>query len=42
MTMRYTGGGHKQRYRIIDLNVQEGSATVKSIEYDQIILLSHC
>jgi large subunit ribosomal protein L2 len=35
MTMRYTGGGHKQRYRIIVSNVQRrNSATVKSIEYD--------
>jgi large subunit ribosomal protein L2 len=36
MTMRYTGGGHKQRYRIIDFKrTKEGiPATVKSIEYD--------
>ena len=36
MTMRYTGGGHKQRYRIIDFKkAKEGiPATVKSIEYD--------
>jgi large subunit ribosomal protein L2 len=36
MTMRYTGGGHKQRYRIIDFKrTKEGIfATVKSIEYD--------
>ena len=36
MTMRYTGGGHKQRYRIIDFKrSKEGiPATVKSIEYD--------
>lgn len=36
MTMRYIGGGHKKRYRIIDFkrdkeNIQ---ATVKTIEYD--------
>jgi large subunit ribosomal protein L2 len=32
MTMRY-GGGHKQRYRIIDFKrTKEGIPTVKSIE----------
>jgi large subunit ribosomal protein L2 len=36
MTMRYKGGGHKRRYRIIDFkrNKTDMSATVKSIEYD--------
>jgi len=36
MTMRYLGGGHKQRYRIIDFKRdKEGiEGTVKSIEYD--------
>ena len=36
MTMRYTGGGHKQRYRIIDFKRdKEGvPAKVKTIEYD--------
>ncbi len=36
MTMRYMGGGHKQKYRIIDFKRdKEGvTATVKSIEYD--------
>ena len=36
MTMRYIGGGHKQRYRIIDFkrNKHGVPATVKSIEYD--------
>jgi large subunit ribosomal protein L2 len=36
MTMRYMGGGHKKRYRIIDfLRNKDGmEATVKSIEYD--------
>ena len=36
MTMRYLGGGHKQKYRIIDFKRdKEGvPATVKSIEYD--------
>ncbi len=36
MTMRYLGGGHKKRYRIIDFKRdKEGiPATVKSIEYD--------
>lgn len=36
MTMRYTGGGHKQRYRMIDFKrTKDGiPATVKSIEYD--------
>lgn len=36
MTMRYTGGGHKQAYRIIDFkrNKFDIPATVASIEYD--------
>lgn len=36
MTMRYIGGGHKKRYRMIDfLRNKDGmAATVKSIEYD--------
>jgi large subunit ribosomal protein L2 len=36
MTMRYMGGGHKKRYRIIDFmrNKDGMEATVKSIEYD--------
>jgi large subunit ribosomal protein L2 len=35
MTMRYIGGGHKKRYRIIDFKRdREGIATVKTIEYD--------
>jgi large subunit ribosomal protein L2 len=36
MTMRYTGGGHKRKYRIIDFkrNKPEVPATVLSIEYD--------
>jgi large subunit ribosomal protein L2 len=36
MTMRYTGGGHKQKYRTIDFkrNKDNIPATVKSIEYD--------
>lgn len=36
MTMRYIGGGHKQKYRIIDFkrDKQGVPATVKSIEYD--------
>ena len=36
MTMRYMGGGHKQRYRIIDFKRdKEGvPAVVKSVEYD--------
>ena len=36
MTMRYKGGGHKRRYRIIDFKrTKEGvPATVASIEYD--------
>jgi len=36
MTMRYIGGGHKRRYRIIDfLRDKDGmAATVRSIEYD--------
>ena len=36
MTMRYTGGGHKRMYRVIDfLRDKDGiNATVKSIEYD--------
>ncbi len=36
MTMRYIGGGHKQRYREIDLKRDKHGipATVKTIEYD--------
>ena len=36
MTMRYRGGGHKRRYRIIDFkrDKQDIKAEVKSIEYD--------
>jgi len=36
MTMRYIGGGHKKRYRIIDFkrNKADVPATVKTIEYD--------
>jgi large subunit ribosomal protein L2 len=36
LTMRYRGGGHKRRYRIIDFkrNKDGVPATVKSIEYD--------
>lgn len=36
MTMRYIGGGHKQKYRVIDFKRdKEGiPATVKSVEYD--------
>jgi large subunit ribosomal protein L2 len=36
MTMRYTGGGHKRTYRIVDFKRAKHGvpATVKSIEYD--------
>jgi len=36
MTMRYLGGGHKQKYRVIDFKRNKDGipATVKSIEYD--------
>ncbi|MBR6017317.1 MAG: 50S ribosomal protein L2 [Paludibacteraceae bacterium] len=36
MTMRYIGGGHKQKYRVIDFkrNKDGVPATVKTIEYD--------
>ncbi len=36
MTVRYIGGGHKQRYRFIDFKRRKDGipATVKSIEYD--------
>lgn len=36
MTMRYTGGGHKRRYRVIDFlrNKDKIPATVSTIEYD--------
>lgn len=36
MTMRYIGGGHKKKYRIIDFKREKEGipATVKSIEYD--------
>ncbi|MDR1896832.1 MAG: 50S ribosomal protein L2 [Prevotellaceae bacterium] len=36
MTMRYIGGGHKRRYRIVDFKRDKDgiTATVKTIEYD--------
>ena len=36
MTMRYMGGGHKKRYRVIDFQRDKDGmpAMVKSIEYD--------
>lgn len=35
MTMRYRGGGHKRRYRIVDFKREKNDpATVLSIEYD--------
>jgi large subunit ribosomal protein L2 len=36
MTMRYMGGGHKKRYRLIDFrrDKDDMEATVKTIEYD--------
>ena len=36
MTMRYIGGGHKKKYRVIDFkrNKKEIPATVETIEYD--------
>jgi large subunit ribosomal protein L2 len=36
MTMRYLGGGHKQKYRIVDFkrDKHDVPATVKTIEYD--------
>ncbi len=36
MTMRYIGGGHKQKYRLVDFKRSKHGvpATVKSIEYD--------
>ncbi len=36
MTMRYRGGGHKRRYRVIDFNRDKHNmqAEVKTIEYD--------
>ena len=36
MTMRYIGGGHKKRYRVIDFHREKDGvpAVVKSIEYD--------
>ncbi len=36
MTMRYLGGGHKQKYRIIDFKRDKDNipATIKTIEYD--------
>ncbi len=48
MTVRYRGGGHKQRYRVIDFKREKENipAVVKSIEYDpnrtaRIALLSY-
>ena len=37
MTMRYTGGGHKRKYRIIDFkrNKLDVEATVTTVEYDR-------
>ncbi len=36
LTMRYIGGGHKKKYRVIDFkrNKKNTGATVKTIEYD--------
>ncbi len=36
MTMRYIGGGHKRRYRVIDFNRNKDgmTATVDSVQYD--------
>lgn len=36
MTMRYIGGGHKQKYRVVDFKREKHGvpATVKTIEYD--------
>ena len=36
MTMRYIGGGHKKKYRVIDFkrNKKQMDATVKTVEYD--------
>ena len=36
MTMRYIGGGHKKKYRVIDFRREkkDSIATVKTIEYD--------
>jgi large subunit ribosomal protein L2 len=36
LTMRYIGGGHKKKYRIIDFkrNKKEAEATVQTVEYD--------
>jgi len=36
MTMRYIGGGHKKKYRVIDFkrNKKEMDATVRTVEYD--------
>lgn len=39
MTMRYTGGGHKRKYRVIDFKRDKDGipATVKTIEYLSLI-----
>src|SRR5258705_13818909 len=36
LTMRYRGGGHKKKYRVVDFkrNKKDITATVVSIEYD--------
>lgn len=41
MTMRYMGGGHKRKYRLIDFkrNKDGVPAVVKTIEYDRIVRL---
>jgi large subunit ribosomal protein L2 len=43
MTMRYTGGGHKQRYRIIDFKRTKEQLQLSQLNMIQIVLLlSHC
>ena len=36
MTMRYIGGGHKKKYRVVDFKREKSGipATVKTVEYD--------
>ena len=40
MTMRYIGGGHKKKYRVIDFkrDKKDIEATVKTVEYDVLLL----
>jgi large subunit ribosomal protein L2 len=44
MTMRYIGGGHKKKYRIVDFKRDKFGvpATVKTVEYDPNQFCTYC